>query len=166
MSVSENVENVAEKFDNEDQSHHPETESESESSNDEEEEESSDDLDSGEEESEYEFAKVASKEVLQLFEMLSNDRFTDVNLVISDTVEIKSHRCVLGHFSKIFANIFENSNETPVRIYVKDFKMETLKAALEFLYGNSNAIKGKEKDVLKFANKYEILQLKVSFFYP
>uniref|UniRef100_A0AC34G1L9 Uncharacterized protein n=1 Tax=Panagrolaimus sp. ES5 TaxID=591445 RepID=A0AC34G1L9_9BILA len=129
----------------------------SESSRDDEENESDITSDSDDENESENEPNVSKRE---LFEMLSNDRFADVILVISDTVEIKSHRCILGYSSKKFADIFENTKEIPVRISVESFEAETVEAALEFLYGKSNAIKGKEKDLFKFAKQFEILKLK------
>uniref|UniRef100_A0AC34FTK5 BTB domain-containing protein n=1 Tax=Panagrolaimus sp. ES5 TaxID=591445 RepID=A0AC34FTK5_9BILA len=128
----------------------------SESSHDDEENESDITSDSDDENESENEPNVSKRE---LFEMLSNDRFADVILVISDTVEIKSHRCILGYSSKKFADIFENTKEIPVRISVESFEAETVEAALEFLYGKSNAIKGKEKDLFKFAKQFQIEDL-------
>uniref|UniRef100_A0A914R554 BTB domain-containing protein n=1 Tax=Panagrolaimus davidi TaxID=227884 RepID=A0A914R554_9BILA len=102
----------------------------------------------------------SDEESTKLYEIMSNDRYSDVILVVSDSIKFKSHRNLLGHSSKAFAKIFDNSNEIPVRISVKEFQAEIVKAALEFLYGKSDAIKGKEMEVFKFAEKYDIEELK------
>uniref|UniRef100_A0AC35FH05 HMG box domain-containing protein n=1 Tax=Panagrolaimus sp. PS1159 TaxID=55785 RepID=A0AC35FH05_9BILA len=81
-------------------------------------------------ESELSNDSYSDKETPKLYEIKSDDRYSDVILVISDSVEFKK------------------------------FQAEIVKAALEFLYGKSDAIKGKEMEVFKFAEEYDIEELK------
>uniref|UniRef100_A0A914R2L3 BTB domain-containing protein n=1 Tax=Panagrolaimus davidi TaxID=227884 RepID=A0A914R2L3_9BILA len=114
---------------------------------------------SGSESEYYAIEEEADREfyTTNLYGIMSNVKYSDVILSVSGTnVEFKSHRNILGYHSRIF----ENSSEIPVRIVIDQFKVETVIAVLEFLYGKCRAIKGKFKDVLQFAKNYEIQELK------
>uniref|UniRef100_A0AC35EZS5 BTB domain-containing protein n=1 Tax=Panagrolaimus sp. PS1159 TaxID=55785 RepID=A0AC35EZS5_9BILA len=87
---------------------------------------------------------------------MSNERYTDTFLIASDKTKVSSHRCVLAEHSKIFAKIIEETSELPVTINVEDFDAETIKSALDFLYGKNDSIKGKENEIFKFAVTYNI----------
>uniref|UniRef100_A0AC34FM22 HMG box domain-containing protein n=1 Tax=Panagrolaimus sp. ES5 TaxID=591445 RepID=A0AC34FM22_9BILA len=130
-------------------------EKETSTTSDAEEENESNNASDSEEEEEFDDEGTA-----KLFAIMLVERFADVILVAANNIEIKSHRNILGHFSKKFADIFENSTEIPVRISAEEIEADIVKAGLKFLYGKADAIEDKEKDIFKFAKKYDIEDLK------
>uniref|UniRef100_A0AC34FBY9 BTB domain-containing protein n=1 Tax=Panagrolaimus sp. ES5 TaxID=591445 RepID=A0AC34FBY9_9BILA len=95
----------------------------------------------------------------KLYKIGTDIRYADVIFITSDKTKIQSHRCIFGESSKIFAQIFDETAQTPVKIDVDDFNADTIQSALNFLYGKYDAINGKEMDVFKFAFKYDIKDL-------
>uniref|UniRef100_A0A914QF65 BTB domain-containing protein n=1 Tax=Panagrolaimus davidi TaxID=227884 RepID=A0A914QF65_9BILA len=93
------------------------------------------------------------------YKIMSNERYTDAFLIASDKTKVSSHRCVLAEHSKIFAKIIDETSQLPVTINVEEFNAEIIKAALDFLYGKIDSIKGKENEIFKFAVKYNIKML-------
>uniref|UniRef100_A0AC34FTB4 BTB domain-containing protein n=1 Tax=Panagrolaimus sp. ES5 TaxID=591445 RepID=A0AC34FTB4_9BILA len=91
-----------------------------------------------------------------LHKLASNHHFADVLFITSDGTKIPSHRCILAQYSTIFARVFEETSETPVKINVEDFAADTIQSALDFIYDKTDAIKGKEMEVFKFAVKYDV----------
>uniref|UniRef100_A0A914XU28 BTB domain-containing protein n=1 Tax=Panagrolaimus superbus TaxID=310955 RepID=A0A914XU28_9BILA len=100
-----------------------------------------------------------SNENSKLFKIASNDRFADVFFITSDETKIPSHRNILAECSNIFAQIFEESTEIPVKINVNDFSVDTIQSALNFINGKPDSFVGKEMEVFKFAVKYAIQDL-------
>uniref|UniRef100_A0A914XY49 BTB domain-containing protein n=1 Tax=Panagrolaimus superbus TaxID=310955 RepID=A0A914XY49_9BILA len=97
-----------------------------------------------------------SNENSKLFKIASNDRFADVFFITSDETKIPSHRNILAECSNLFAQIFGESSETPVKINVNDFSADTIQSALNFINGKPDSIIRKEMEVFKFAIKYDI----------
>jgi hypothetical protein len=96
-----------------------------------------------------------SENIKQNFhEVMFDTTYADVVIFSSTGKEILTYRCVLAKFSKIFAKIFEESKELPVQIKVEEFDTETITAALDFCYGKTDAIIGKESKIFGFASKY------------
>uniref|UniRef100_A0A914Y0T8 BTB domain-containing protein n=1 Tax=Panagrolaimus superbus TaxID=310955 RepID=A0A914Y0T8_9BILA len=99
-----------------------------------------------------------------LYKIASNHRYADVFFITSDETKIPSHRNILAEYSNLFAQIFDESSENTVKINVNDFSVDTIQSALNFINGKPDSIVGKEMEVFKFAIKYDIQALIVSFF--
>uniref|UniRef100_A0A914PIG6 BTB domain-containing protein n=1 Tax=Panagrolaimus davidi TaxID=227884 RepID=A0A914PIG6_9BILA len=93
------------------------------------------------------------------YQIATDIRYSDVLLIASNEFEFKSHRSVLSKYSNAFVKIFKESKELPVRISMKDYEHEIIKAALDFMLEKPDGIVGKENSLIKFAVKYEILDL-------
>uniref|UniRef100_A0AC35F363 BTB domain-containing protein n=1 Tax=Panagrolaimus sp. PS1159 TaxID=55785 RepID=A0AC35F363_9BILA len=93
------------------------------------------------------------------YQIATDIRYYDVLLISSNDVKFKSHRSVLSKYSNAFAKIFEDSNEFPVRISMKDYEDKIIKAALDFMLEKYDGIVGKEIPLLKFAVQYEMSDL-------
>uniref|UniRef100_A0A914QL57 BTB domain-containing protein n=1 Tax=Panagrolaimus davidi TaxID=227884 RepID=A0A914QL57_9BILA len=91
---------------------------------------------------------------------LSNELFPDAFLIASDKTKIPCHRYILAKFSNVFVELFNAISNHPAIINVEDFDAEIIKASVDFLYGKTDSIKGKEMEVFKFALKYNIKMLK------
>ena len=102
-----------------------------------------------------ELASLEQKRTLMDF---VDDKSTDVVLVSSDGKEIPTFRCVLSKFTDIFDKV------SPTKIHA-DFEAKTIVASLDFCFGKTESIFGKETKCLEFANKYAIADLKVSYLY-
>uniref|UniRef100_A0AC34FSY0 BTB domain-containing protein n=1 Tax=Panagrolaimus sp. ES5 TaxID=591445 RepID=A0AC34FSY0_9BILA len=98
----------------------------------------------------------------KLYEILSNQKYSDVILISSDNVEISSYRNVLSKYSSIFAKVIDVATELPVKINVENFDAKTIQAALHFLYEKIDAIDGKETAVFKFGLHYDIQKIMVA----
>uniref|UniRef100_A0AC35EZN7 BTB domain-containing protein n=1 Tax=Panagrolaimus sp. PS1159 TaxID=55785 RepID=A0AC35EZN7_9BILA len=110
---------------------------------------------------------IPLSETTILRKICSNKRFSDVHFISSDDTQIQSHRCIVAAYSDVFAKIFDESSEIPVKINAKDFDANTILSAINFLHGKSPAINGKEMEVFKFSVKYGIQALNeacVSYF--
>uniref|UniRef100_A0A914PVK8 Uncharacterized protein n=1 Tax=Panagrolaimus davidi TaxID=227884 RepID=A0A914PVK8_9BILA len=70
--------------------------------------------------------------------------------------EISTNRNVLTEFSNILPQILK---QTPTYLNIADFNGDTTQAAVDFMNGNIDAIKGKEFEVCKFAVTYDIQKL-------
>uniref|UniRef100_A0AC35FSL0 BTB domain-containing protein n=1 Tax=Panagrolaimus sp. PS1159 TaxID=55785 RepID=A0AC35FSL0_9BILA len=86
----------------------------------------------------------------------SNISDADVIFRTSDDKEIPATRKVLTEFSNILPQILK---QTPTYLNVSNFTGDTIQAAIDFMNGNINAIKGKEFEVCKFAVTYDIQKL-------
>uniref|UniRef100_A0A914Q8F7 BTB domain-containing protein n=1 Tax=Panagrolaimus davidi TaxID=227884 RepID=A0A914Q8F7_9BILA len=93
------------------------------------------------------------------YQIATDIRYSDVVLIASNGFEFKSHRSILAKYSNAFVKIFKESKELPVRISMKDYEHEIIKAALDFMLEKPGGIVGKENSLLKFAVQYEILDL-------
>uniref|UniRef100_A0AC34F2N9 BTB domain-containing protein n=1 Tax=Panagrolaimus sp. ES5 TaxID=591445 RepID=A0AC34F2N9_9BILA len=93
---------------------------------------------------EQSFVAPSNKNSSKLYEIMSNKKYYDVILVSSDSINIPSHRNVLSKYSPIFEKIFDEASELPVTINVENFNVETIQAALNFLYDKYDALDGKE----------------------
>uniref|UniRef100_A0AC34FTC5 BTB domain-containing protein n=1 Tax=Panagrolaimus sp. ES5 TaxID=591445 RepID=A0AC34FTC5_9BILA len=96
---------------------------------------------------------------LKWYEIMSNEKFSDLVIISSDKVKISSHRNVLSKCSPVFADLIDKATELPVSINVENFDAATIQAALGFLYDKTDAIDGKEPAVFKFAFHYDIKEL-------
>jgi hypothetical protein len=96
----------------------------------------------------------------ELYEIMSDAKYSDVILISSDGKKIPSHRCVLAKYSAIFATIFEESKELPTKINIESFNANVISAALDFCYGKNDSIVGLEGKLFDFANKYSMNALK------
>uniref|UniRef100_A0AC34FHE1 BTB domain-containing protein n=1 Tax=Panagrolaimus sp. ES5 TaxID=591445 RepID=A0AC34FHE1_9BILA len=85
-----------------------------------------------------------------------NSKFADVTLISSDGIEIPSHRCILAEYSKVFAKLFEESEQVPSKIYIEDFDADLIRAALKLCFGQENAVIKNDEKLYTFFNKYEI----------
>uniref|UniRef100_A0A914QPW4 BTB domain-containing protein n=1 Tax=Panagrolaimus davidi TaxID=227884 RepID=A0A914QPW4_9BILA len=95
----------------------------------------------------------------ELYAILANTKYYDVILVASDGTKIPTHRSILSFYSPGFIEIFEKSTDFPVQIQMKDFDVDTIKAALDFMLFKPDSIVGREFSLLKFAVKYDIPKL-------
>uniref|UniRef100_A0AC35GAA3 BTB domain-containing protein n=1 Tax=Panagrolaimus sp. PS1159 TaxID=55785 RepID=A0AC35GAA3_9BILA len=95
----------------------------------------------------------------ELCAILANTEFYDVILVASDGTHIPAHRSILSYYSPVFKPIFKNSKEFPVQIEMKDFDVDTIQAALDFMIFKPDSIVGKELALLKLALKYDVPKL-------
>uniref|UniRef100_A0A914QGH1 BTB domain-containing protein n=1 Tax=Panagrolaimus davidi TaxID=227884 RepID=A0A914QGH1_9BILA len=90
------------------------------------------------------------------YEIMSNKKYSDVTLISSDNIQIPSHRCVLSKHSQIFAKIIDETSELPITINIEGFNGETIQAASDILYDKTDSINGKEMEIFKFAERYDI----------
>uniref|UniRef100_A0A914NXA3 BTB domain-containing protein n=1 Tax=Panagrolaimus davidi TaxID=227884 RepID=A0A914NXA3_9BILA len=97
--------------------------------------------------------------VPKLFKFGPHLRYSDVYFIASDKTKVPSHRCILAEFSDTFVKIFDETFGIPVHIFAENFNAETIQSALNYLYGKSDAIYGKEVNVLKFAIEFRIQYL-------
>uniref|UniRef100_A0AC35GLH5 BTB domain-containing protein n=1 Tax=Panagrolaimus sp. PS1159 TaxID=55785 RepID=A0AC35GLH5_9BILA len=95
----------------------------------------------------------------ELYAILANTEFYDVVVVASDGTQIPTQRSILSYYSPGFKHIFKNSNEFPVQIPMKDFDVDTIQAALDFMLFKPDSIVGKELALLKLALKYDVPKL-------
>uniref|UniRef100_A0A914QHU5 BTB domain-containing protein n=1 Tax=Panagrolaimus davidi TaxID=227884 RepID=A0A914QHU5_9BILA len=97
--------------------------------------------------------------VPKFFKLGPHLRYSDVYFIASDKTKVPSHRCILAEFSETFVKIFDEASEIPVHIFAENFNAETIQSALNYLYGKTDAVYGKEVNVLKFAITFRIQHL-------
>ena len=103
-----------------------------------------------------------SEDVLQRLDLTS---YSDVIFVASDNVKIPAQRIFLASCSAVFKSIFdEKKDKIPVKIEVLNFAGVTVKQAVDLCYGREISVDGSEVELLKFAKKYHISQIKVRHF--
>uniref|UniRef100_A0AC34F3J7 BTB domain-containing protein n=1 Tax=Panagrolaimus sp. ES5 TaxID=591445 RepID=A0AC34F3J7_9BILA len=95
----------------------------------------------------------------KLIKIGSNRRFPDVFFITSDGTKIPAHRNILAEYSIIFAQIFNETSETPIKIDVDDFAAETIQSAVDFIYSKTGSDKEIKAEVFEFAIKYGIQDL-------
>uniref|UniRef100_A0A914PGC6 BTB domain-containing protein n=1 Tax=Panagrolaimus davidi TaxID=227884 RepID=A0A914PGC6_9BILA len=114
-------------------------------------------------EEESEAANVEPETSLQpkiLKTLQSQTTFKDAILVAFDGAEVRAHRCILAAVSDVFCAIFNSKkSENPVKIDL-EFAAEIVEAAVGFYYGQKDVIKGNENELLQFATKYSMAELK------
>jgi len=91
-------------------------------------------------------------------ELLCNETFADVTLVLANNVRVKCHKLVLATCSNYFRTLFLNLPCMHQTVVLKDIKYSEMKMILEFMYhGKTNVKKDQMSDLLKVA---ETLQVK------
>jgi len=91
-------------------------------------------------------------------ELLCNETFADVILVLANNVIVKCHKLVLATCSNYFRTLFLNLPSMHQTVVLKDIKYSEMKMILEFMYhGKTNVKKDEMGDLLKVA---EMLQVK------
>ena len=78
--------------------------------------------------------------------LLDDEYFTDVKLITADNKQIKSHKVILSTYSIFFKNVFLNSAETNLAIYLKDILYTELCWILNFIYIGQCKIEQTELD--------------------
>jgi len=91
-------------------------------------------------------------------ELLCNETFADVTLVLANNVIVKCHKLVLVTCSNYFRTLFLDFPCMHQTVVLKDIKYSEMKIILEFMYhGKTNVKKDQMGDLLKVA---EALQVK------
>uniref|UniRef100_A0A914Q8C1 BTB domain-containing protein n=1 Tax=Panagrolaimus davidi TaxID=227884 RepID=A0A914Q8C1_9BILA len=113
-------------------------------------------------EEESEAANVEPETSLQpkILKTLQSQTFKDAILVAFDGAEVSAHRCILAAVSDVFCAIFNSKKSVnPVKIEL-ECAAEIIEAAVGFYYGQKDVIKGNENELLQFATKYSMAELK------
>merc|ERR1719430_39834 len=95
---------------------------------------------------------------LSFMKIREDQRLFDVTLLTDDGQHIKAHKIILSAGSHFFSDIFLNSNQTNMMIYLKGINSVQLKNLLDFIY-NGEAFVGQE-ELKEFLETGKELQVK------
>uniref|UniRef100_A0AC35GU77 BTB domain-containing protein n=1 Tax=Panagrolaimus sp. PS1159 TaxID=55785 RepID=A0AC35GU77_9BILA len=94
-----------------------------------------------------------------LYEALTTKEFADVIFLTNDSQKVYANQCILYSQSNIFKALFDEKPEIPTEIEV-NFSQDIVFRAMKFCYGKIDIIENCEGELINFAGKFGIKELK------